>query len=221
MVAFEYQDYLVLAAGGMFCLGYLIINQVVLRIMVLIGTSLYIIYYAIAAETPLWSAIWVSVAMVVTNLIGLFSLWLRASPLSIPRRYRDVYEHFKILPPGDFRKLMRAASRRTRPAKHELTQVGNPVDTLTYVIDGGVDVMKSGQTFALPNGIFVGEVAYLTGNTASATVVLTKDSDVLEWNIADLRRQARRDVQFRLAMDAMISLDLAGKVARGGSPVRD
>lgn len=218
--AFEYQDYLVFLAGGIFCLGYLIINQVFLRIMGLIGMGLYILYYAIAAETPLWSAIWVSVAMVITNLIGLFSLWLRSSPLSIPRRYRDIYAHFDILPPGDFRKLMRAARRGERPMGYELTQVGNPVDTLTFVIDGGADVLKSGQTFSLPDGIFVGEIAYLTGHAASATVVLTGKSDVLEWNIPALRRQAARDVQFRLALDAMISLDLAGKVARGGSPVQ-
>jgi CRP-like cAMP-binding protein len=103
---------------------------------------------------------------------------------------------------------------------YELTQVGNPVDTLTFVINGGADVLKSGQTFSLPDGIFVGEIAYLTGHAASATVVLTGKSDVLEWNIPALRRQAARDVQFRLALDAMISLDLAGKVARGGSPVQ-
>ena len=36
-----------------------------------------------------------------------------------------------------------------------------------------------------------------------------------------MKQRAASDVRFRLAMDAMISLDLADKVARAGSPRAD
>lgn len=214
----EFSDYLVLAAAGAFVLGYLIINQVILRLMLLLGTALYVWYYAVAADTPLWPAIWASTATGTANIIGLFSLWLRNSPLSIPKRYKDIYAHFDILPPGDFRKLTRAAKRHIRPAGYELTHIGRRVNTMYYVVNGGVNIDKNGDVFTLPDGIFLGEVAYLTGNRASATTWLSQDSDVLEWDIGLLKQRATSDVRFRLAMDAMISLDLAGKVARAGSP---
>ncbi len=211
-------DYVVLAAGVTFVLGYLIINQVALRLAVMVGTCLYIWYYSIASDTPLWSAIWTSVAMGLANLFGLFTLWLRSSPLSIPRKHRDIYAHFNILPPGDFRKLMAVAKRQTLPAGHVLTSKNARVKSVYFVINGSVAVDKFGDRFFLPDGIFLGEVGYLTGNRASATTVLTADSDVLEWDVADLKNQSERDVRFKLAMDALISLDLAEKVARAGSP---
>jgi len=218
MNSFITPDYIVLAAGGVFTLAYLIINQVGLRIAVLIGTGLYIWYYCVAADEPLWSAIWTSIAMGIANLIGLSSLWLRNSRLSIPHNFRDVYFHFSVLPPGDFRKLMSAAARTTRPAGYQLTTNDARVSTLYYVISGQVAVDKFGERFMLPDGIFVGEVGYLTGNRASATTVLVDDCDVLEWDVTDLKSRALSDVRFKLAMDAMVSLDLAGKVARAGSP---
>jgi len=211
-------DVIVAAAATVFVIAYLIINQVALRLTLLLGTALYIWYYFVAAQDPLWSAIWASGATGLANMIGLGKLWLRNSPISIPRRHMDVYAHFDILPPGDFRKLMRAATRQTRPAGYVLTRSNTRVETLYYVVNGPVVVEKYGESFRLPDGIFLGEVAYLTGNRASATTHLAADSDVIEWEVADLKRRAQRDVRFRLALDALISLDLADKVARAGSP---
>lgn len=211
-------DVIVLLAGGTFVLGYLIINQMMLRIVLLVGTLLYIWYYAVFDDAPLWPAIWASAATGLANLVGLMSLMLHNSRWAIPRAYRDIYVHFDILPPGDFRKLMGAANRVSRPAGYEFTADGARVNTLYYIIDSEVEVEKFGERFSIPNGVFVGEVAYLTGNRASATTSLATESDVLEWDVATLKHLAVRDPRFRLAMDAMISLDLAGKIARAGSP---
>ena len=211
-------DYVVLAAGVTFCLGYATINQWALRTLVMIGTLFYIWYYFIVTDTPQWAAIWTSVAMGLANVIGILGLWLRGSPVSIPKKHRDIYAHFNILPPGDFRKLMKVAKRQTLPAGFMLTKNNARVKTVYYVINGGVSAEKFGETFYLPDGIFLGEVGYLTGNRASATTMLTQRSDVLAWDVADLKNNSERDVRFKLAMDALISIDLADKVARAGSP---
>ena len=163
-------------------------------------------------------AIWTSIAIALANSIGLASLFLRNSTLSIPKRHKDIYAHFKVLPPGDFRKLMRAATRRSVPKGMVLTTDEKPVTSVFYILSGPVAVEKFGESFDLPEGIFLGEVGYLTGRPASATTVMTTDGDVLEWKVDVLKRKADRDVRFRLAMDAVISLDLANKVARAGSP---
>ena len=211
-----FSDYLVLAAAGMFVLGYLTINQIILRIMLLVGTALYIWYYAVVDDAPLWPAIWASATTGSANLIGMLGLIYRRSAWAIPSSFRDIYPHFNALPPGDFRKLMKEANRVTRPAGYRLTTAGTTVDTLYYIIDGAVEVEKLNSRFSIPKNTFVGEVAYMTGNPASASTFLVSDSLVLEWPVAKLKRRATRDPRFRLALDAMISLDLAGKVARAG-----
>lgn len=213
-------DVLVLTAAGMFVIGYLILNQIVLRCMLLIGTALYICYYAVVDSSPLWSAIWASTATGTANLIGLFSLLYRRSVWAIPRPYRDLYVNFKVLPPGDFRKLVKLATRVTRPAGYRLTRSGRPVETLYFIISGSVEIGKDSGVFSLSNNSFVGEVGYLTGGAASATTVLEGESEVLEWNVAQLRDKVVRDPQLGLAMDTMISFDLARKVARSGGPDR-
>lgn len=205
----------------MFVLGYLILDQILLRIMLLVGTALYIWYYAVVDDTPLWPAIWASSATGTANLIGLISLLYRRSSWAIPKRSRDLYGHFKLLPPGDFAKLMTVADRVKRPAGHRLTEAGRPVETLYYVIDGTVRVEKNGARFSIEKRTFVGEVGYLTGHMASASTMLESDGELLEWDVAQLKRRVSRDPRFGLAMDTIISLDLAGKVARAGSPAAD
>lgn len=210
-------DYLVLLAAGMFVLGYLIINQVMLRTMLLIGTVLYIWYYAIVDDTPLWPAIWASLATGTANFLGLVGILYGRSFWAIPKDFRDIYLRFDNLPPGDFRKLMGATRRIVRPAGYRLTSQGAKVDTLYYVVDGAVDIEKDNDIFSISHGSFVGEIAYLTGNAASATTVLSQESTVLEWDVELLKRKAARDPRVKLSLDALISLDLAGKVSRSGS----
>ena len=49
-------DYLVACAGFIYIVAFLIINQIVLRCMLLVGSAFYVAYYAVVAGEPLWSA---------------------------------------------------------------------------------------------------------------------------------------------------------------------
>lgn len=208
----------VVLAGGCYVLGYLIINQIGLRLMVMLGTALYIWYYSVVADEPLWEAIYLSLMIGAANLLGLLGLYLRQSPIMIPREYRDLYANFGDLPPGDFRELMARAERRRCSATEEVTTEGQAVTRLVYVVSGGIEVKKKGDRFPLPAGIFIGEVAFLTGRVASATSWVAKGAEVIEWKVADLRRYSARKPRFKLALEAMISKDLAAKVTYAVAP---
>lgn len=209
---------LVYCAGTFYVLGLLIINQVALRLLVLTGTCFYMAYYMTIAAEPLWEAFYISVLIGLANVTGLAGLLARRSRLALPRAHRDVYAHFPSLPPGDFRTLMRHARRYVSEEERELTVEGSPVMRLYYVVSGKCAIRKQGDRFEMPAGVFVGEVAYLTGQRASATTRLEAGSEVLEWSFADLRYAASRSVRFKLALDAVLSLDLAQKVAMSVAP---
>ena len=210
-------EWVVLAAGGAFITGYLIINQVILRWMVNLGTLLYIWYYAIAIEEP-WAAILTSVAMGTANCIGLAQIYYRNSKLVIPKEHKDIYPLFETLPPGDFRALMKFAKRYELPKKERVTVEGKPCEALYYVLNGELSAEKMGEKFKLPDNIFVGEVVYMMQQNASASTDISKGAEVLKWDIGELRAKGLKDDRFRLALDALISTDLARKVTTAVAP---
>jgi len=218
MTEFLTPGHIAYIAGGLFVLAYLIINQVVLRLFVLLGTVFYIWYYFVAAETPLWEAIQLSLVMGAANLIGLMSLLARRSKLSIPAAHRDIYPRFSDLPPGDFRDLMKLAHRRVLTEEEQISEEGAPPRHLTYVISGGMRVSKMGDQFLMPSGVFVGEAAYFNKTHSAASTWAKEGSELLQWNVDILRKKAARNDRFRLALEAMISKDLAAKVAFAVAP---
>jgi hypothetical protein len=205
---------LVLLAGLTYVLGYLTINQVILRLLILLGTGFYIWYYAIAADEPLWTAIWTSLAIGASTLFGLIALLGRNTRFMIPAEHKDIYPKFYQMVPGDFRSLMKLSKRYRVDKEEKITTEGQNVDRLFFVISGGMKAEKQNITFDLPAGIFVGEIAFMTGHTSSATTVLNSGSEVLEWDIETLRKKSWRSSRFRLALEAVISRDLAAKVAQ-------
>lgn len=151
---------LVLAAGACFVAGYLAINQMILRASLFLGSCLYMWYYFVAADTPLWDAIYMSSLMLVANVIGLISFWLQMSVWIIPCVHRDLYTRFDALPPGDFRDLVQLAHRERFSERQQVTADGEGLDRLYYVISGALEIEKQGERFRMPSGVFVGEVAF-------------------------------------------------------------
>lgn len=209
---------LVYAAGAFYVCGLLIIHQIALRLLVLCGTMIYVLYYATVAAAPLWEAFYISLMIGTANLIGIAGLLARQSRLAVPRAHLDIYPQFAALPPGDFRTLMRHATRRLTTTEMVLTVEDAAMKRLYYVISGETTIIKKGDRFSVPAGVFVGEVAYLTGQNASATTTLPAGSELLEWSSTDLWQACTRSTRFKMALESALSLDLAQKVAHSVAP---
>jgi CRP-like cAMP-binding protein len=206
-------QHLVYLAGAFYVAGLAITNQIVLRLFLLAGTVVYLVYYSTVAENPLWEAIYVSLLIGTANLGGLTSLIARNSRLAVPKAHADIYFDFPHLPPGDFRALVKLAKRYTVSEDTQITTENRPGQKLYYLVNGSTLVRKADQAFVLPPKIFIGEIAFLLGQPSSASAWLQKGAEVLEWNFSDLRRQCARKPRFSLALEAAISIDLARKVA--------
>lgn len=204
---------LVYLAGIFYAAGMAITNQIVLRIFVLMGTSIYLMYYWTISESPLWEAIYVSLLIGLANVCGLTSLVARRSRLAIPRAHSDIYNDFPALPPGDFRALMKLATRYTLENDKQLTTEGEAGTKLYYVLRGDTLLRKGEQAFVLPPKMFLGEIAFLIDVPSSASAWLEAGSEILEWDCTALKRKCARNARFKLALEAAISTDLAQKVA--------
>lgn len=204
---------LITLAAAVSVLGFLIINQMLLRLMMLIGSAFYITYYYTAAEEPLYGAILSTSCLMTANLIGMGALLSRRLKLSLPKAHKDIYDQFDVLNPGDFRMVMKGVDRVTLTKDTQVTDAGAPVQHLIYLLSGSMTATKKGAQFPLPAGLFVGEVAYLLNQPSAATITIHAGSEIVRWDLTELRQKSLRDPRYKLAIDAMLSHDLAQKVS--------
>lgn len=200
-------------------MAYLVINQVILRLLVLLGTGFYIWYYWIVADVPLWDAVITSVVLGIANLIGLANLFLHKSRLYVPSAHRDIYDGpFFHMPPQDFRTLMSVCKRKTLTERTKITEESKSVNQLYFVVSGDIEIEKLEEQFSMPSGLFVGEIAYLTARRSSATTHLPEGAEVLIWDFETLKKKSENNARFKMALEALISRDLALKVAVAVAP---
>lgn len=204
---------LVIGAGACYMLGLLFKNQIILRLLILIGTGLYIYYYYIAAEQPLWDAIITSVLIGVSNIIGFINLLISQSPRFIAPGQMDLYNMLGGMEPGNFRKLMKIGERRVLLQDEQLTVQGELPTKLFFILEGEVLIDKDGNQFKAGPKVFVGEISMILGSAASASVYLSKGAEIVEWDKQALFKAMAAKDSFRVAVEAIIGKDMAQKVA--------
>ena len=200
--------YVALAFG---ILGFLARDQLLLRLLMLGSTFNYLFYYGFVNDTPLWDPIFANLALGLANLTMICVIVIERSTIGMSSDEHAFYRRFPMMTPGQFRRLRRAARPVQGPAV--LVRQGLPVRQLFYVHDGSVTVEKDGHRFTIGPDVFVGEVAFITGATASASVTVPETARVLGWTHDELDRLFRRMPSLRVALLAHLNADMARKVA--------
>lgn len=209
---------LVLLAGGVQAIAMLFRNQVIMRCTLMIGTLLYVIYYLLGVSPPLYEAAVVSGMIGLSTLFGLVRLLLDRSQIMISADLIPIYQAMGGIQPGQFRQLMGLGQRRFLEADAVLTREGITPDNLYFVKSGTLLVEKGTSRFTLNAPMFIGEIAYMTGSPASATIRTGAGVELVEWNKNELRRVTQRKPNLGLALNARLANDLAAKVAAAVSP---
>lgn len=205
---------LIVGAVGTYVIGFLFRDQIYTRLLVGLGSGLYILYYVTVGETPLWDAAIGSSLIALSSLQGVLVLWWSRSAWAIPKTDHHIYQALGNIEPGLFRQLVRVADRVSEDAATELVVEGQPTQDLWYLVSGTVVIKRAGRDPAkITRPSFIGEIAWLTKGTASATVVAEPASVLLRWNKEVLQRKARRSHRLEMALDALIAQDLAAKLA--------
>lgn len=189
-------------------------HQIILRVTFIIGAAIYVCFYLLILPYPLWEAAIASIAMALATFYGLVVILVSRSKLIIPASLMDLYTKMGGMEPGEFRSLMRSSARRVAETTETLTHEGEVPDRLYFIEAGRMWAEKNAREFSLPSEVFIGEVAFLTGQPASATVRVAAGTRIVEWDAATLKRRIQRNARVRLALEARIAEDLAGKVAR-------
>ena len=93
---------------------------------------------------------------------------------------------------------------------------GEAIEELALIYNGEVTVEKGGAEITRSrDGTMVGEMSFIQGGNATATVRTTRPTRCLVWPAVELKQLLKRNPTMDVAMSTVFSLDLAKKL--GGS----
>lgn len=191
-----------------------------LRVVAILGFLLQALYLALTTS-GLYTDIQWALIFVLVNLAMLTRMTM-AKSLELPVAERALLR--RVLPSLTDPQLARLASagaRREIAAGEQLTQQGASVDRLYFLLGGAADVAIDGVEVArVSSGGFVGEMSFLTGNPASATVRMAFAGAALVFPRGALERLFARDEEMRAAFQTLIGADLADKMSRANQALR-
>jgi hypothetical protein len=185
-------------------------------IAIVAGVSRIIIRAAILYDpvTVLWET-----ALVLINVGQLLLIWW-------DKRHTHSNEDEALLVstvmPGlsgrALRQLMRLARWRTVEEGTVLLQEGQPVTDLLFVTDGAARIERGGMLVAIcSRGDFVGEMSFVSGKVATATVIADRPMRLADFDVVALKAGLADDKDFRHALEASFNRNLIGKLNRANS----
>ncbi len=212
--AFTITSLLIVGAVGTYVLGFLCRDQIHIRALVVLGSIFYAVYYWIAGPVPLWDAILGSLLILIASLQGIVRLIWSRQPLAVPKGTEHIFARIGNIEPGLFRSLMSVGKLRKTETSMILTTESTEPETLWFVVSGEIVLERKGHpSVTLRDAGFVGEIAWVSGGGASATVILKPGAEVVEWPHADLLKATKRSQRLELALEALIAQNLAQKLA--------
>ncbi len=194
-------------------ISYYLTNIYWLRVTAVAGLTLEIAYFQLSGGAMHTGIVW-DLVFIAINAYQIY--WLVADG----RKFRRM-EHAHLLRQGVFAgfsdtqlaRLVKAGEWRVLEHGANLTREGEPVSELALICTGQAAVESHGNIVAhLRGGAFVGEMAFVSGNPASATVTVEHTMRAFIFDMERLRKLVETDDLVAVAIHRVIGRDLASKL---------
>ncbi len=210
-------NYFVLAAHAasiLTTIAYLVKDILWLRLLTVLACISGIIFNYYAPATPLWVVIYWNLLFLSINVVQIGIIVKERSQVTFTEEEKELYETlFKNFAPFEFMKLLRVGRWLEAGKDQVLAVEKRSLDNVMLIYNGLVNVEAGGQTLAqLKDGSFIGEMSFITGGEATATVKAVEPTRYLSWSKEDLRQLLNRNPSMRSAMQSVLSTDLTKKL---------
>jgi CRP-like cAMP-binding protein len=203
---------------ALIALSYMMTRIFWLRVVAVVGLFLQIAYFRLSGGNMNVGIGW-DLVFIAINLVLIFLLVRERASLRLPEKEAPMLrESFSGLNDAQIARLLKAADWRDAQPGEILTKQDHAVDSLFFLCSGraSVEVNGSFETY-LEKGSFIGEIAYLTGNLATATVVIDEPSRVLAFSKMRMAKITSRDSQIAGIIYELLGRDLAQKMRRANT----
>jgi hypothetical protein len=196
--------------------GFLFQNQIALRTLIILGDFVYILYFYFAPEVPLWGGIFWSTMFTLANAVMIGLIVADRMHFRLDRNEKRLFELLHDLSPGQFRQLLKAGREETASSHLSITREDQPLEELYFVLDRGIIIEKRGSRAVIPSDTFIGEIALLLGQPASATVTLEPGTPYFVWNARQLKALMQAKPELGNALNLAMNRKMAQKIAVSG-----
>jgi hypothetical protein len=178
-----------------------------------IGAGLTSIWYGLAISSSV-EVVWESIFTII-NAVQAVILIREKQGIRLTTEETSlqaaVFPHMSRL---DFHRLIRAGTWRSDPPGVEFTARGEPVAKIVLMSDGLANVIVDGERIVAHcrRGDFVGEIAFVSGAAATATVRTVTPTRSLVWDFADLRALLDKHPELEAAVQVVFNKNLIGKL---------
>ena len=199
-------------------LSYFMTNIFWLRVAAVIGLFLEIVYLRLTGG-DLKAGIGWDFIFIAINLYQLFWLIRERASRRLPEKDAPLLrEALSGLDDSQIAKLLRAAEWKEAMPGEMLTRQDAAVDALYFLCSGRASVEVDGSFVTyLEKGSFVGEIAYLTNNLATATVVIDEPSRILAFSKLRMAKVTAIDGHISSIIYQLLGRDLAMKMRRSNT----
>jgi hypothetical protein len=189
-----------------------------LRVVAVVGLSMEIVYFMFSGGDLLAGIGW-DLVFIAINGYQLYLLMKERWSLRLPEADRDVLRSAMVgLQEAQIARLVSAGAISNLPPGSVLTKENTSLESLFFICAGRANVTIGGREVSqLVQGNFVGEVAFLTGQQATATVVAQTDVRAIVFEKEKLNLFFRNDSEVAGLIYQLLGRELAHKMKRSNS----
>ena len=196
--------------------AYLLKDILWLRLLTILSCFAGIAFNYFVPATPLWSVIYWNLLFATINIVQIAIIIRERTGISFTEEERELHDTlFKNFAPFEFMKLMRVGQWLQAKTGDILATEEKPIDSVMLIYNGSVSVESHGKEVArLKDGNFIGEVSFIAGGAATATVRALQPTRYIAWPKESISQLLSRNPSMRIAMQALLSTDLTKKLMR-------
>ena len=199
-------------------ISYFLTNVFWLRVVAVCGLFLEIVYFRMTGTNTTSVVLW-DALFIIINLYQL--IWLIREKINarLPEKDADMLRlSFSGLDDSQIARMLKAADWKDYQVGDVLTRQDAPVDALYFLCSGRAKVEVDGRYIThLEKGSFVGEIAYLTGNPATAKVTIDEPARALAFSKMRMAKVTAKDSQISGILYQLLGRDLAQKMRRANT----
>lgn len=214
-MSFQAVDYLVHFSNILLLVSYSVRDMLWLRWFA-VAAALTNMPYFLLQPTVLWPPIlWASVFTVI-NLYQISRIYLERRPVVLSQDEQRLYDlAFRSLRPREFLSLTLVGEWKDAAVGDKVLTEGEPVSRLCISIAGNAEVSKQGKPVGiLEAGHIIGTAIVMAGAPSPVDATFTQPARYMAWPLASLRTFMDKRPDLRIALQGLVSRDLAGKLER-------
>jgi len=203
------------AAFALSALSFYVRDILILRCVAVVGGAVGVAYNYFIPVGPLWLVIFWLAVFIAINGFRIADIMVERRSVNFSDEESELHETvFQSFSPVEFMKLMRVGEWCTTEGGYCFARQGKEIGGLTLLYNGEVTIEKDGEEIGrVRDGSMIGEISFLQGGAATASVTSTRPCRYIVWPIEELRQLLKRNPSLDIAMKHVFSMDLTRKLA--------